>query len=1504
MQFIQKSPKSVLCIITFFSILINASISECPRETPILKGGECQSVYCTEKEFSSKTCEISNEFIKIQWFNKFHTFQEKYMSHISVVENNKGELFLTAHKGSDDYDKYIIAFNSEGEGLFYNQEEKKNNCFEVINFNAREYADYNNYIEINDKGYLIGSPTDDDIYLIDYVNKKTSQMSVYPESKSSDTIFQLNNFQNTYFTAYIIYKSYNYYLHFLKFKLSQPKYGTNDKIQKIQNITMIPTKQNTKINCNQNDNGYILCFYSKVEENILNFYLSVINSETFQFEDTLLIENNCEDNKAFDETINLRNDLYILGHSIEKEYIKLEFKQISLIENSGKMKINYKDYFSDIQQIFINKDKKFKIKNGIFRKNDLYKINENKFALFIKEYSKESDSSSTNRNLLIYIFTIFNNDKNISVRRYSINFELYKKYGYDDVRGFRLGNFLGIITGLFDPSSTSTSSTATYMIFGYVNTTEPEGIDGKLKYGNADSKIVISQYINEIENNLFGYTFLGAKILSLPAEADSGYFIYNITNNKIKKDDIVSRESELRFVLNNNFKVGTYEIQFQVVVKEPEYEYMNVICEEVLQYPEGNNVNEKDFYEPKLIFGKKLTYKFRLSNCYDSCEKCTSISEDENNQKCITCREGYYFKEDTQNCYDKIESKFYFDKDKKIFRACHENCLTCSSKPNGPNEMNCLTCDIGFKFYNKSNNCLYCPKYVNPEQNECMSTIPDNYFLEDKNLGSLGKCHFMCRTCNGAPYSEVKYSKTYYYQNCKSCLYNQYVDSKNCSYKYATTDPDFPKYGECPMDKPIIKDRKCSSIYCTDSEYKFETCIIYNQIIKDQWLNKTHIFSELPTSSISIADDTIENQKIILFAQNMNREKGFIEKYMYGFYKNGTGIFYNKNKNSFESFKKIDFTENGKLIDKISYIEMNNNGYLLTTPIENNLYLIDYIDNKITKKEIDTPAYSTDKIIFMKKEDTTSNSHYLSSYINCKDNTNDCYLMMKKFKTDKTQLTEDFSMKENIKVYYNSQLNCYKDEENYLRCSYTKYVDNSIYKHVLGIFSSESFNLMKEFDLENEYDDNPTFDSMIRFTNNVCVIAYSKGKNIIKILIKKIIFESAENSFSINDYIQSIPEILLNEDNSYLFEGADASSNSLLRISDEKFALFVNDFKVNVIDDLNSRLIIFILNIYNSNSKINVKHYLIDFTLYNGLINKKVIGYNLNDFLGILVELTSPDNLDLNKASFFTFGYVNTTDVEPLEGNAIIVNDQKIKLENYYKPIENNIFGYIMTQSKVISVPDEKDAGFFGYSTYSYGKYTKDKYVDNNKEFSFYISDNPKKGNYSIVFAPILKEPDYKYMNSSYIKVETYPKGQTNNENSYSNYKQKELQGKYFTFNFYLDGYECYQNCETCYKESKDENDQQCKECKIDFIKVNGTNNCISNKTNSEEDGNKGDESKEDGNKGDDSKEDGNKEGGNKGSDNYKGDGVQTDGNNGKKGGAQNLNLNLFVILALYLILL
>ena len=162
-----------------------------------------------------------------------------------------------------------------------------------------------------------------------------------------------------------------------------------------------------------------------------------------------------------------------------------------------------------------------------------------------------------------------------------------------------------------------------------------------------------------------------------------------------------------------------------------------------------------------------MNYKFRLSNCYDSCSICTELSLDENNQKCIKCRKGFYFKEGTNNCFDKIETKYYFDEDTHIFSPCYKDCLTCSYKAINSKQMNCLTCDNNLNFYNASKICLNCSKYVNYEQAECIDTIPDGYYLEDKELGILGKCYYLCKTYNEGSY----YRNNYLHMNCKTCLY-------------------------------------------------------------------------------------------------------------------------------------------------------------------------------------------------------------------------------------------------------------------------------------------------------------------------------------------------------------------------------------------------------------------------------------------------------------------------------------------------------------------------------------------------------------------------------------------------------------------------------------------------------------------------------------------------------------------------------------------------------------
>ena len=975
---------------SFYNFILQEE-EECPRDKPIFKSGECQSVYCTPKEYEEKKCIIKNYYIQTQWLNNLHIFNEKYMSHISVSMSPKGELFLSSHKVSDDYDKYLFGFTSEGEGLFYNKQTNSYTSFEIIDFPIREYADYNNYAEFDGKGYLISVPTDDDIYLIDYENKTSKYFSIRPVSKSSDTIFKINGYNDMFFTAYVFCKdSYNHdcYYHLQSFKLNL----TN--IERINNITDIATIMGTRINCFQNINGSIFCIYTKndgtYENPKLKHIISLIDSQKFKFIHSIIIEQDFLVSPIFDETIQLRENLFIMAYTLDEQIIKVQLKNITV----GSGLLYFSDFIKSIPKIFINEDNRFKFKGGTYKRNDLYKINDNKFALLIKDFSKDI-STSTNSILQIYIFNIFNNDQNINIRRYSIDFELYNKNIYDDIRGYTLGNFFGVILGLTLDRDTS-NNIATFMTFGFVNSTEQEIYDMKLKYNNSDSKIVLNEYINEIENNVFGYELIGVKILSLPSEDDAGYFINNITNKKIVKDDVVDRNSELKFILSNNYKSDIYSIIFVAVISEPSYERMNNFSEEFLEYPLNSNISEQDSYEPKIFYGKKMIFKFRLSKCFDSCETCTELSEDENNQKCIKCREGFYFKEGTNNCYDKIDTKYYFDEDTHMFSPCYKDCLTCSKKEKSSKQMNCLTCDYNLKYYNRSNNCLNCSKYVNYEQNECIESIPDGYYLEDEELGSLGKCYYLCKTCTAGFY----YKSNYLHMNCKSCLYI----NKNFKPMFEGDCPDTPEEegedtpvdGKCSYNKPILKGTTCQLIYCTPEEYEDHTCTIYNPTIKMQWLNKFNIFSEESTSSICLANDIISNEKLIFLAQN--QEMGYSDKYLIGFYNNGTGIFYDEKNNNFNNFKKITFPVSQNLIEKVSYIEMDSKGYLLTTPIENTLNLIDYNNDEKKDIKIDLSAYSTDKIILRRKKKDLDNGEYLTDFIYCKNNDiNNCYLMMKNF---------------------------------------------------------------------------------------------------------------------------------------------------------------------------------------------------------------------------------------------------------------------------------------------------------------------------------------------------------------------------------------------------------------------------------------------------------------------------------------------------------------------------
>ena len=150
--------------------------------------------------------------------------------------------------------------------------------------------------------------------------------------------------------------------------------------------------------------------------------------------------------------------------------------------------------------------------------------------------------------------------------------------------------------------------------------------------------------------------------------------------------------------------------------------------------------------------------------------------------------------------------------------------------------MNCNSCIQSFKYYKKSANCLKCSKYVNLDQTGCLDEIPEGYFVDDSYLGTLGKCHEYCKTCDDYP--------SYWGMNCLECKYENptFIPTYegDCPsedyYEYEEEDYGEEEYlgGECPRERPILKNKECSDEYCSEFDFKDKTCIIANVVIKEQ----------------------------------------------------------------------------------------------------------------------------------------------------------------------------------------------------------------------------------------------------------------------------------------------------------------------------------------------------------------------------------------------------------------------------------------------------------------------------------------------------------------------------------------------------------------------------------------------------------------------------------------------------------------------------------------------
>jgi hypothetical protein len=1406
---------------------------ECPRKKPILiRNDFCMATYCSPEDMEQGTCIISNSIAKVQWMNNIQRFGDNFKSS-NLAYGPNGELLLFAQKReTNDFQNMIYFLDEQGRAIIYDEKENDYTYFKTLQFLNDKFFENVRVVRNpeNNEIFILSTQIEKEMYEIDFWEDENYIHSFESVSSSSLSLFPLRNDSSIFFTSFIhcVHEKYGElcypYLRLFKFESNNvitilKEYRGQEDIDPTSNLM-----------CIQHYENYIQCIYIDLKSNLETHQLALFNSETlfpdYIFDLDVFVGNNISE--YFDSMISLNDDAFVVAYSTETNSIIVDIQTIEYDILNDAPIVN--DYISDIPHIVINEDYQYNFEDGSSKRNNLCKINDYKFAMLLNSIEK-SEKNSGNSNIIIYIFTILSNKENVSVKKYSIDFRLYGMANYGNIMGYTLGQFFGILIDLSAPGDKNVMSSA-FMTFGYINTTESSVLYDRdfidLSTGYSKS-ISFTQYIGRIENNLFGYSFLGVIILDLPY-SEVGDFVKS-NDEKITLGEILPVTTEIKFKLNQNYNPGNYSFAFAGVAKEPDYDNMKKLTEEILIYPEDSEIDERQFYTPEVFYGKRLEFFFEIQGekgnvdekCYPSCETCSEKSVDDENHFCLTCKPGYYFKEYTSNCYKELAEYYYFDEDKQKFFPCYLDCLSCDAKEIDTTHMNCLSCSGEKVFYGKTKNCLNCPKYVNYEQTGCIDEIPEGYHLLDERLKTIEKCYPLCKTCKSGPST----LDDILHMNCETCKYTRedFIPpfEGNCP-DSDSSGSDEPVDGQCPKDKPILQENKCKMIYCTKEEFDKGTCKVYNQYTSIQWLTNFHIFDDLLTNYITV--DRNDKGELFLVAQNKQASKNIY--YLYGFDKNGRGIIYDKSINDYTSFKATTY-ELPAYIEKIKHVEIDDKKYLVNILKAEKIYLINYNDNEISETSLTFTPYSVDTVTKLKNKENI----YFFDFIYCTDEYvyENCYLGFLNYKISKNVFILDktnINTESLIKVDYDSRLTCFQNSFNQIQCKYYVSTDDEfdIYKQqVVELFNADSFASIYRTILDKIAIDEMIFESMIELKDNICVIAYSIESNVIKVLIKSL--ELDENyKYHLQDAFASIPQILINEDSSYQLDHGTSFRNSLFKLSENEFVMLLNNFRGDLgYSNVNSGMIIITFTIFNSNKNIILRHYKINFTLYNRYVGGDLMGYQLNGFFGVLMELTSPTQKYLDNAAFLTFGYVNATeDVSVGEGSTnLITNKKTIKVNDYIKGIENNLFGYTLAGVKILSLPEESsNFGYFANIKNYNLRINVNDIIKIDSELSLNLNSNAKGGKYYISFAGVVKEPEYQRMNNFANKIELYPEGA-----SAVNYPEpKTLIGKEFRYNFEIQEKKCFDNCATCIRFSNNVNEQECLTCKNGFYFKDGTRNC------------------------------------------------------------------------------
>ena len=633
--------------------------TDCNITHPVLKNNNCYSIYCSPQEYNTSVCTINNSIAKIQWltniiqiseinFRFIHPFLTKNKDFIiqttSVLGTekriffgltNEGRYYFNNSKGEETPYYSIDAKESSENELLYKFEgtaasvqfENDDNDYFLSVGNRDSYAELIDY-----KGNTLTRILSEEFYFAYIVSEFSS---IFPLTITPNDI---NDHKKYYLIPFIIlYENICYFMCKIYYFNSTDITNGYESVSKTDYLSA----NRLIISCFQSQTTYyIFCFYQNI-----NYSFQIII-----FEPTLKL--NSKIDMSIDEGENGDGNEFIF------------FKGIYLINNAG-FYLYYKSISSNPTIAIKEWDESDKINDYYFNSFTLNKFDFNANILYNDLININSNqicftTISTDKKIIyIIIFHFYQEYTKMVIRYYAIKlYELYHKIILLDLKISKFGNFISLTSSFCSNELCESNFNEHYsylIIFSYPNFTDIDfDLIQHLKYTNdniSNINIDLASYKNysKIDNNIFGYYYKGIKILSIPDNLKVFSMLYNTEikgNYSLLNNENISISLSLE---EQNIK-DEYIIQLAIIVSEPDYINLKDYITDI-DISKGDE-NEKLYYTPKDYIGK--TSYFRIIkdgllsiDCKD--EEC-SLCKEGDNDKCLTCKNGFTIEEEEKIC--------------------------------------------------------------------------------------------------------------------------------------------------------------------------------------------------------------------------------------------------------------------------------------------------------------------------------------------------------------------------------------------------------------------------------------------------------------------------------------------------------------------------------------------------------------------------------------------------------------------------------------------------------------------------------------------------------------------------------------------------------------------------------------------------------------------------------------------------------------------------------------